>query len=236
VAWPMQDSALASIETKKLLVVAAHPDDETLGAGGTIAKYVRNNFYVTVAFLTDGVSARGDHELVQRAIRRREAAIAAMGILGVTDTVFGDFPDNQLDTVPLIHVSQFLEQLHLKEYSCVITHHPRDLNVDHRIANEATNIAFRPQSGDAQLILNFETLSSTNWQPANTSSGFSPNWFEDISDTLDLKIEALSKYNDELRQWPHSRSLRAIRALAEYRGSSCGVHAAEGFELARKVV
>jgi LmbE family N-acetylglucosaminyl deacetylase len=231
----MKDSGDSISKGKNVLVVAAHPDDETLGAGGTIAKYVDTNSTVTAVFLTDGVGARGDRESTTLATRRREATAAAMHELGVSRFHFGDFPDNQLDTVPLLHVTQFLEDLDVENFNVVLTHNPRDLNIDHRIASEATNVVFRPQTGVSRLILNFEVLSSTNWQPPNAAAGFSPNWFVDISETLESKLEAISKYHDEIRNWPHSRSLRSIRALAEFRGSTCGVAAAEGFELARKL-
>jgi N-acetylglucosamine malate deacetylase 1 len=232
----MRDSEGSIKVLDNLLIVAAHPDDETLGAGGTIAKYARHGSKTTVVFLTDGVGARGDIRSGALASRRREAASAALERLGVKNAVFGDFPDNQLDTVPFLRVVQFLESLDLGTFTTILTHSPRDLNVDHRIASEATNVLFRPQEGKPRTLLNFEVQSSTNWQPSNAGLSFSPNWFEDISETLEVKLDAMSLYHDELRQWPHSRSLRAIRALAEYRGSTCGVSAAESFELARHIV
>jgi LmbE family N-acetylglucosaminyl deacetylase len=231
----MKDSEGLISKGGNLLVVAAHPDDETLGAGGTIAKYARNSSKVTAVFLTDGVGARGQIESEKLAYRRREATAAAMHELGVTSFYFGDFPDNQLDTVPLLRVTQFLEDFDLDSFNTVLTHNPRDLNLDHRVASEATNIVFRPQTPTPRIILNFEVLSSTNWQPANAANTFSPNWFVDISETLEVKLQAMSKYSEELRQWPHSRSLKAIRTLAEFRGSTSGVSAAEGFELSRQL-
>lgn len=228
----MRDSEDSIKEGKNILVVAAHPDDETLGAGGTLAKYVKLGYKVSVVFLTDGVGARPDRMSLELVSRRQYAARAAMDILGVQDLMFGDFPDNKLDSVPLLGVTQFLEILNPESFDLVLTHSPRDLNVDHRIASEATNVVFRPQYGNPRTVLNFEVQSSTNWQPANAAPNFSPNWFEDISETLEVKLKAMDAYSEELREWPHSRSIKAIRSLAEYRGSSCGVTAAEGFELA----
>jgi len=229
----MKDS-LDSIDfsTKRLLVVAAHPDDETLGAGGTIAKLTNSGQRCTVVFLTDGVSSRNNSD-INASTRRRMAAEEAMQVLGVNDVFFGSFPDNQLDTVPMLELAQYLESFDVAKFETLITHSPRDLNADHRLTSEALTVASRPQFGVPHRILNFEVLSSTNWQPANAAATFSPNWFVDISSTLDLKIRALEAYKEEMRDWPHSRSVRALTALAEYRGSTCGFLAAEAFELSR---
>lgn len=229
----MKDS-LDSIDlsTKSTLVVAAHPDDETLGAGGTIARLTNSGQSCTVIFLTDGVSSRNNSD-TNASSRRRMAAEEAMQILGVDKVFFGSFPDNQLDSVPMLELAQYLESFDVSKFETVMTHSPRDLNADHRLTSEAVTVASRPQFGAPQRILNFEVLSSTNWQPGNAAASFSPNWFVDISSTLDLKIRALEAYKEEMRDWPHSRSIRALTALAEYRGSTCGFLAAEAFELSR---
>lgn len=224
---------------KTVLVVAAHADDEALGCGGTIARFTRAGSTVHVLFLADGVTARlggeGGHDEDLR--QRRAAAERACGILGVAGMTFCDFPDNRLDTVPLLSIVQSIEPLiGLHRPEMVITHHAGDLNVDHRRTHEAVAVACRPQPGaTVRTMLAFEVPSSTEWQPAGSASMFTPNWFHDISDTLDLKLAALDAYGAEMRPSPHARSRTAIENLARWRGATIGVAAAEAFVLGRRI-
>ncbi len=220
-----------------LLVVCAHPDDEVLGCGGYIAKRSRLGDEVTVAFVADGVGSRVGSSFVIELEARRAAARKAGEILGVSRMLFSDFPDNQLDTVPLLKVIQYVEDL-VEKYkpSLVMTHHWGDLNVDHRIVNQATVTAVRPLPGGIVKELLFcEVPSSTEWQVSGTSQTFIPNWYEDISEVLPVKLDALRAYEMETRSWPHPRSLLSVEYLARWRGSACGVGAAEGFVLGRRV-
>lgn len=223
----------------QVLVVAAHPDDDVLGCGATIAKHALNGDSVDIAFLSDGVSARdtGDN-FTQLLSARREAASEAAHILGANLPMFGEFPDNQLDAVPLIEVVRTVENLadSLKP-ELVYTHHWADLNVDHRLSHEAVMTAFRPQSlTTVQTILCFETPSSTEWRTPNAASSFVPTWFVDVSATLQRKREALSAYSMEMREFPHPRSWTAVEALAQWRGASVGHLASEAFCTARHLV
>jgi LmbE family N-acetylglucosaminyl deacetylase len=118
----------------------------------------------------------------------------------------------------------------------IYTHHFGDLNVDHRRVNEAVVTACRPMPGNqVQTLLSFEVLSSTEWQTPSANNAFAPNWYVDISDTLDLKKEALGIYSSELRSWPHPRSFEGIQHLAQWRGTCVGLNAAEAFVLGRKI-
>jgi len=138
--------------------------------------------------------------------------------------------------VPILQVVQFIEGiLKIEKPDTVLTHFGGDLNVDHRIVNQAVLTACRPtpQQG-VKNILFFEVPSSTEWQVPNDEQAFVPNWFEDISQTLVLKIRALEMYEFELREWPHPRSVKGVEHLAHWRGASCGVDAAEGFVLGRR--
>ena len=222
-----------------VLVVAAHADDEALGCGGTIARLTRAGTTVHVLFLADGVTARpGDDSGHDEHLRRRRAAAErACGILGVAGMTFCDFPDNRLDTVPLLSIVQSIEPVisrHRPEM--VITHHAGDLNVDHRRTHEAVAVACRPQPGaTVRTMLAFEVPSSTEWQLAGSAPAFTPNWFHDISDTLDLKLAALDAYGAEMRPSPHARSRAAVENLARWRGATIGVAAAEAFVLGRRI-
>lgn len=219
---------------KNILIIAAHPDDETLGCGGTISHLVSAGSTVNVAILSDGVSSRGDNYADEMAARR-SAAKKACGILGVKDIFFGEFPDNRMDVVALLDVVKIVESL-IEQYrpDTVITHHAGDLNIDHRITHQAVVTACRPQIGHpVRTLLFFEVPSSTEWQTPGSGPTFEPNWFHDISTTLDRKLQALDVYKVEMRNWPHPRSSKGVECLARWRGAIVGVNAAEAFMLGR---
>lgn len=222
---------------KSILVIAAHPDDETLGCGGTMARLVREGKAVHVAFAADGVGSRISCGLPdqQALAARRLAAAHACAVLGAQSPRFRDFPDNRLDTVPLLEVVQYIEAL-ISTYrpDTILTHHCGDLNIDHRLVHKAVVTACRPQAGHpVNTLLFFEIPSSTEWQSPGTGPAFIPNWFVDISGTLDRKIQAAQCYESELRPWPHPRSVQGIEHLARWRGATVGVDAAEAFMLGR---
>lgn len=221
----------------RVLIVAAHPDDEVLGCGGTIAKLADNGTLVHVVFLADGVFSRDGDSPVRSAEleSRRAAAKKACDILGVSSVSFGDFPDNRMDTVALLDITKTVEHFIFEHHpATVFTHHAGDVNIDHRRTLEAVVIACRPQGGHpVRSILNFEVPSSTEWQMPGIAPAFAPNWFVDISATLNRKMAALEAYAVELRDWPHPRSRRGVEYLARWRGATVGVDAAEAFVLGR---
>jgi N-acetylglucosamine malate deacetylase 1 len=224
----------------KVLVVAAHPDDETLGCGGTVARHIAYGDDVKVVFLTDGVGARavGRH-CAEEEGKRRSATEVAMEILGVGDFCNFDFPDNSLDALPRLALIQKLEAECLGfTPNIVYTHHGGDLNIDHRRAVEAVLATWRPQPEvSVHAIYSFEVLSSTGWAGASSVAPFVPNHFVDISGPfLDLKLRAIDGYELEMRQFPHARSRDAVRALAMTRGAQVGVSAAEAFCIERSIV
>ena len=224
---------------KSILILAAHPDDEVLGCGGTIAKLVDEGAIVHIAFLADGVFSRSNININQEIelISRRSAAEKACEILGVKSVSFGDFPDNRMDTISLLSITQVVEGLIVEHQpEIVFTHHFGDLNIDHRRLHQAAVTACRPQQNNpVRTLLSFEVPSSTEWQTPGGASGFIPNWFVDISKTLDQKLAAVEAYASELRAWPHPRSLEGIRHLAGWRGATVCVDAAEAFMLVRTV-
>lgn len=224
---------------KSVLILAAHPDDEVLGCGGTIAKLAKDGAIIHVAFLADGVFSRSGDPAAQQAhlASRRMAAHKACDILGVKSVSFGEFPDNRMDTIALLDIIKPIETLVAQcQPDIVFVHHAGDVNVDHRRIHEAVGAACRPQSGHpVKTLLCFEVPSSTEWQLPGSALTFSPNWFVDISDTLGCKLAALEAYAAELRPWPHPRSRQGVEHLARWRGATVGVDAAEAFMLGRQL-
>ena len=225
--------------TESVLILAAHPDDEVLGCGGTIAKLANQGASVHVAFLADGVSSRSGEAALSGAelSARRVAAQSACALLGVRSVAFGDFPDNRMDTVPLLDVVQAVEVL-VAEYrpETVFTHHAGDLNIDHHRLHQAVATACRPQCGHpVKTLLCFEVPSSTEWQLPGSAPIFVPNWYVDVSATIERKLSALEAYAAELRAWPHPRSRQGVEHLARWRGATVGVGAAEAFVLGRQL-
>lgn len=220
---------------KRILVVAAHSDDEALGCGGTIAAQAERGAEVTVMFLTNGVGARNVENLDPRVSERAEASRAACEAVGVKTIIQRDFPDNRLDTVPFLDVVQAVEHV-VAEFKpeVILTHYADDLNIDHRVCHQAVLTACRPQPGHCvRTILSFEVPSSTEW--AFSASAFTPNVFVDISAHVERKRRALEAYSEEMRAAPHARSIANIEALARWRGATVGCDAAEAFCLMRKI-
>lgn len=219
--------------SKNVLVVAAHTDDEALGCGGTIARHVSEGNKVYAVFLADGVTSRPNaskDELDQR----NSAAAKAHKILGIKEAFMLGFPDNRTDSIPLLDIVQKLEEVIDKvKPNIIYTHHSGDLNIDHRIAYQAVLTACRPAPhATVREIYSFEVLSATEWGNGSVDP-FVPNVFSDISDFIDIKLNALGAYEAEMRAEPHSRSLVNARRLAEYRGNCVGLPSAEAFSLVR---
>lgn len=219
------------MEGKRILVVVAHPDDEVLGCGGLIARHVNLGQEVQVMSMTNGVSSRGSVSASAKE-QRKHAAYNAANILGFKWSAMFDFPDNGLDSIPLLNVVTAIESVKTKFNPHVIyTHFASDLNVDHRIVYEAAITAFRPQPGEIwEEIRSFEIPSSTDWG----LRAFSPDTSVDITAQWDLKKQALLAYGSEMRTAPHSRSLDGIEALAAIRGHQAGFEKAEAFITVRR--
>ncbi len=222
------------------LVIAAHPDDESLGCGGTIARLAREGAKVQVAFMADGVGARPmERDEREQALQQRHGAgRAAASTLGTPEPRFLDYPDNRLDTVAMLDLARSVEHL-VEEFNpaTVITHHGGDLNIDHRRVHQAVLTACRPQVGHpVKRIWCFEAASSTEWQSPGAAPAFTPQLFIDISATLERKLQALNAYRMEMRDWPHPRSPQAVEYLARWRGATVGYEAAEAFMVARELI
>jgi LmbE family N-acetylglucosaminyl deacetylase len=226
----------------QVLVVAAHPDDEVLGCGGTIARHADSGDQVHVLIVAEGSTSRQkvrDRSQVRDELSAlAKAAQAAGSILGAAGVELLDLPDNRLDSLDRLDLIKCIEQ-HVNRHQpeCVYVHHAGDVNVDHRRLHEAVVTACRPTPGHGvKRLLSFEVASSTEWQPLGSAPVFQPNWFVDISVQWERKREALLAYSSEMRVWPHPRSFEAVEHLARWRGAQVGVEAAEAFCLLRQLL
>jgi len=219
----------------KILIVAAHPDDEMLGMGGTILKHVNNKDAVSILFLGDGITSRDINADIEP--RRRQAKKVAE-LLQAKIAGLEQFPDNRFDSVSLLDIVKKIEPVIARiKPNIIYTHHMGDLNIDHRLTAQSVLTACRPQPGFCvKKILGFEVLSSTEWQAKDSSHCFCPTEYTDISKFIEKKIEILKKaYGDELRQFPHPRSAQGVKILAQYRGMEVGYKYAEAFQLIRNL-
>ncbi len=209
-----------------IMLFAPHPDDEILGVGGTIAKKVNQGWRVVDCIVTSGKD---------RAERNREA-ISANKELGITETVFLDFPDLGLDKVDRATFTDAIRGV-LERYRPVAVYlpHPGDLHTDHKALTAAAMVALRPKYDFApKYAYAYETLSETELDFQSPQNCFGANVYVDITDTLEAKVKALRKHESQIEQFPGSRCEEAIKALATYRGAQAGMHAAEAFSLIRE--
>jgi N-acetylglucosamine malate deacetylase 1 len=225
------------IKAKKVLVVAAHPDDEILGCGGTLYNLKKKGSNISAIFLSDGESSRKNKKIDQLIINRKKQALKAAKIIGIKKIIFGNFPDNSMDSVPILSIIQFIEkQIKIIKPDTVFTHYENDLNIDHQIVNRSVITACRPTKNQfVKSILFFEILSSSEWNISNKNKNFKPNYFIDISKSVKFKVKALKCYKKEIKKWPHPRSIEGVKLLSKTRGSSVGLPNAEAFILGRHV-
>jgi LmbE family N-acetylglucosaminyl deacetylase len=226
--------------SERILVVAAHPDDEVLGCGATAARRAREGDEVYIAILGEGITSRYDEReqadagLIE-ALRTRSRRAADR--LGARDLFLFDLPDNRFDSVPLLNVIKIVERLVSSVRPSVIyTHSGGDLNIDHVVVHRAVLTATRPVGGSpVRTLYSFEIPSSTEWSFGQLAGPFRASVYVDVESTLAAKIEAMEMYNSERRAFPHPRSPEALRATAMRWGSVVGLQAAEAFELIRTI-
>lgn len=224
-------------KNNKILVVAAHPDDEVLGCGGLMAKYAGDND-IFVVILGEGISSRYEkRELADKndLDELQLQSVRAGKVLGVKENIFYNLPDNRFDSVAFLEIVKKVEKTIQKiKPDIIYTHHSGDLNIDHRIAFRAVLTASRPLKGNSvKEIYSFEVLSSTEWSQQKIEKPFIPNVYEDISFALEKKIEAFQEYKSEVKEFPHPRSVEGVKILAQKRGMESGFESAEAFELIR---
>ena len=223
---------------KKILIIAAHPDDEVLGCGGTVARLIKEGNEAYTAILGEGVTGRDelrDSDNRKNEIKKLQKDLKiANRVLGIKRVIALDIPDNRFDTVPFLEIVKKVEKIKNElRPDIVFTHFKNDLNIDHRITYEAVLTATRPMADEGvKEIYSFEILSSTEW---NFPPTFNPNTFYDISSTVGLKIKAMEKYKNEIRKYPHPRSVEGININAKYWGLRTGLNLAEAFIRVRSV-
>jgi len=228
----------------KILIVAAHPDDEVLGMGGTILRHSKLKDIVKIVYLATGISSRQKYDdkikskklsdINKNKIKNLQTdAKKAAKILKVKDMSFYDFPDNELDSIPLLKIVKVIEN-EIKKFKpdIVYTNHFGDLNIDHRVTYNATLTACRPLNNKIKKLISFEVPSSTEW---NYPQSFNPNYFINIEKEVDSKINSFKMFKSEIRNFPHPRSSLNLKIIAQKWGSVSGFKFAEAFEIIRQV-
>lgn len=229
-------------KNKKILVVAAHPDDEILGCGGSLLYFKSKGYKIRVIFMSDGESSRNlknkkkEKQLIT--LRKNQAKLVSKKSKFI-NPVFFDYPDNQMDTISLLEIVKKVEN-EIKNFkpSIIFTHFENDLNVDHKVAFNAVLTATRPKSKTfVEKIFCFEISSSTNFSFYNDKNKvFNPNVYIDISKFIKKKLTLLQIYKSEMRPWPHPRSIQGLKNLAKNRGSEIGSKFAEAFINIREII
>lgn len=223
-------------DLKKVLIIAAHPDDEILGCGGTIARLNKEGYKITTLILGEGISSRDDVRDVKKRekdiLELKEEAKRANAILGVREVFFHDFPDNRFDTVPFLDIVKAIEKIKNQiKPEIIFTHYEKDLNIDHQITYKAVITATRPLKGESvKEIYSFELPSSTEW---SYPLSFSPDVFYDISETIDIKLKTFEEYKSELKEYPHPRSFEGVELIAKNWGMKVGLNYVEAFKIVR---
>jgi len=222
--------------SKKILIVASHPDDEVLGCFGTVSRLIKEGYEAYALILGEGKTSRDDTRIVEN--KSEEIAVLnsetqkANDSIGIKKVFVESFPDNRFDSVDLLDIVKVISKVKEEvQPDIIFTHFENDLNIDHRITYQAVLTATRPMEDECvKEIYSFEILSSTEW---NYPLSFSPDTFYDIGDTLDLKLEAMKQYTSELCEYPHPRSLEGIELNAKYQGMRVGKRYVEAFKSIR---
>ena len=225
---------------KNILVIAAHPDDEVLGVGGTMARLASEGKNVYVLIVTDGSSSQysSDPDLAGILKAKEEETRRCAEVLGVKKVIYGGLPDMKLDTVAHIEINKVIEKV-IDEIQpdTVFTHFWGDVNADHQNVYKSTLVAVRPLMGQVvKRLLCYRVPSSTEWTPCKPDTMFVPNVFVDIHSVAQRKYDAFSMYATELRDYPHPRSKRHLSELDTANGLQVGLRCAETFMLLREIL
>lgn len=224
---------------KKILIIAAHPDDEILGCGGTALRLAKEGNEIYTMILGEGITSRDDvrnSEIHKNELSSLRSDLeSANKVIGAKDVFVETFPDNRFDSVPLLDIVKSIEKIKNKiKPDMVFTHFANDMNIDHTITNRAVLTATRPMVDETvKTIYAFEVLSSTEW---NFPLSFNPDTFFDISDFIEGKKEAMSLYKNEIREFPHPRSVKGIELNSAYWGMRVGLNFAEAFVTLRNIL
>jgi len=223
---------------KKILIVVAHPDDEVLGCFGTVARLIQEGYEAYTLILGEGKTSRDEKRVTSNKINElkilNEEIKCANNIIGIKKVFVESFPDNRFDSVDLLDIVKVITKIKdIVKPDIIFTHFENDLNIDHQITYQAVITATRPMENESvKEIYSFEVLSSTEW---NYPLSFSPNTYFDITETINLKLDAMKEYNSELCQYPHPRSLEGIELHSKHLGMQVGKKYIEAFKLIRSI-
>lgn len=229
---------------KRILIVAAHPDDEILGCGGYILNQLKFKHQIFVLFISDGVSARFPKSKIHTdsvkklIIKRKNMANKCSNFLKFKIVDFLDYENLRMQNIDLLdlvkNINSIINRLNPDEVLC---NHPGDLNTDHRVTFEATYTALRPFTTTKKYFrfMTYEVVSSTNWSHRYIGSSFKPNFYLDISENINVKKKALDFYKDEMRKYPHTRSWKSILSFHHTRGAEVGLEYAEAYEIIKQI-
>jgi len=224
--------------SKRILIVASHPDDEVLGCFGTVARLIEEGYEAYTLILGEGKTSRDESRVVENKKDEIEVLNSeiqkANDIIGIKKVFVESFPDNRFDSVDLLDIIKVISKVKEEvKPDIIFTHYENDLNIDHRITYQAVITATRPMEDECvKEVYSFEILSSTEW---NYPLSFSPDTYFDISDSLDLKLKAMNEYTSELCEYPHPRSLEGIEINAKYQGMRVGKKYVEAFKTIRAI-
>ncbi len=216
----------------RILVVAPHPDDETLGVGGTIAKYTAQGDDVLVLTVSGHLPPLYSREDYDKTVSE---ARTAFDLLGVSRSEFLEIPATMIGELPLHEVNGMISKI-VNEFNPEIVFCPYpDRHIDHRLVFDSVMVATRPVGigKDIKIVAAYETLSETHWNAPHIEPNFTPNWVVDISEYLEKKLDALRCYESQISESSGPRSIQAVEALAKFRGTQSGFGFGEGFHIVR---
>lgn len=229
------------VEMKRILVIAAHPDDEVLGMGGTIAKYATQGSEIALLIVTDGSTSqyKDNPNLKDIIIEKKLETQNCADLLGIKKIYYGNLPDMKLDTVPHVEVNEVIGKVILDfSPTAVFTHFSGDVNKDHQCVYKSTLVACRPTPEQCvEKLFLYSVPSSTEWNLQASHTTFFPNWYENIEgDFADIKYKAMNCYKEELREYPHPRSIEYLQNADKAEGNRVGMKIAESFMLVRNLM
>ncbi len=215
-----------------MLVIAPHPDDEMLGAGGTMIRFARAGGEITVLTVAAHMPPLYSESVHQLTVNE---AHHAHTMVGVKNSIFLDKPAVLLNEIATPEFNKAIYDVVAETSPNVLLIPFYDRHIDHRAVFEASMVALRPVGAGCsiQLVAAYEVISETHWNAPHLEPNFTPNWIVDITDTIELKLQAMACYGSQIRPFPQPRSLEALRGLALFRGSQAGMGYGEGFHIIR---
>ena len=219
---------------KRVMIVAPHPDDETLGVGGTIAKYSAQGADIFVLIVSGHLPPLYSRKDYDKTVHEAQSAFK---LLGVSQSEFFEIPATMINSKPLHKVNGRISKI-INDFKPHIVFCPYpDRHIDHRLIFDSVMVATRPVGvgRDIEILAAYETLSETHWNAPHIEPNFTPNWVVDITEQIDNKLDALSCYKSQISDFPGPRSIEAVEALAKFRGTQAGFGYGEGFHVIRMI-